>query len=60
MKQQGECKGGRRKAKGSKCPGQKRTPLQQTPTWPGPPTDPPAEVNEMEVGDEDISVVPFA
>ena len=28
------------------------TPLQQTPTWPGPPTDPPAEKNEMEVEDD--------
>ena len=27
------------------------TPLQHTATWPGPPTDPPAEVEEMEVKD---------
>ena len=32
-------------------PAPDRTPLQQTVTWPGPPTDPPAEMEEMEVED---------
>ena len=34
-------------------PAPEGAPLQQTATWPGPPKDPPAEVEEMEVADVD-------